>query len=1484
MARARLQVTNIGPRGQARAASLPHKTLMVSRYGQRAAHVPVIIGPAVEASLKRRHCDAAALDGVIFLPNRDVPSDLVAHEVVHALQQNGTFQPADADTASPDALLAHFEAAPALPARSAAEVEAHQAHEIASGHMPQQSLPAGIAALRRTGESAVLQQQSQIEQPQAPAPVVEPPHGEAVVTPPSGSAAPSTEIAPTFQLPAMPETALDPAQKAQRDAQAQAAEQALAQADSPSAVMAAYAGMAPSVKARNMGSLGARLSDAAAQSNAQVVASTAPVEVHVDGNASEMPTPPPIALPAQTSAQSVVTPAAPIVDVPEGPRQPIIATDPGYGSRIERQFLAGADAQRIDDSIDAVSIASPGIQSRVTERAEVPLEGANDPALMDQDATARRSEASSARGEAAQAVVGGPGPEQVAPRAMDQSVALDEQPQGETVPLTPAPEAAQLQALALPEEVVAGFDSATSAQMAASAAATRDELTVAETKRDEDHQAAVVQAETEREAAEQVADEDQRCAIGERRTAIQGERQRTVDAQASAVNEVNTQAETTRQQGRSDAQDQVARDRQAIDAKYDQAERDSADQVARGEREAQSERERKRRESENQSWWERAVSFIKDAFEALTRLVNAIFDAVRSAVTAIIDVARRAVVALIEVAARALQGLISAFGALLKGLVNNLLGTIFPELAAALTHFIDEAVSLANAAIDAVANVLIGAVNAIAAALTSALNALLDLCQSAVNAALSLAQAALTGDWSALLRQVLEAVLRLLGIDPQAFYALIAQATDAIEIIVNDPMHFVRNLISAFVGGVQLFADNFLGHLRRGIIGWLTGALGDITLPTEWNIWGVLDLARQVLGLTWDFLRERASRIIGAANVARLEMAANWIGTLITEGWSGLWTRIQGELESLKETVLSAIKSFILERVIMASISWLAGLFNPVGAIVKLVMTIWNLYQFVRNQMQRLMGLAQAVVGMISNIAHDVLDPAKQRVEEILGNLLPTVIDLLMSLLGVTGVAGRVREIIQDVRRSIAQAADRLIQRVMAGFGRGGAGAASASGSPQAAGAAGQIGHPVRIDVAEGEDHTLTIDRVGAGGATVMLRSEPRPLGDWLTTLSGMAARETDAAKKTAAERDIATARGILTRLDPLADRAAATPIAPTGAAAPAADVGRMEDELGPVMTRLFNGLGPPSIAGDVRTQAIEAAKTAMAQQHFNTIQGLQTGLAGIRTGLSSQGLTGLEVVGHGLETRLSASASPPLSVTVSLSEVFSNQALQPNTTQFRAITETLAGRSRGSETIAIASVNGIVVASAQNADSHAESELLQSAGWQQALARADLEGTVESKADLAITLNRSPCKAMCTGVLSNWMQANARNHPNVRFMLIATGRYSPSVTKEDLLVQLVTSLEESGHELKVPFSVLMEQPRDVVVAGFRKHFGAIMSDATLRHDEITDQSDLQRLASAGWILRQLQTQTSQSPARGALANMIRQLGQDLGSTLRVTS
>ncbi len=262
---------------------------------------------------------------------------------------------------------------------------------------------------------------------------------------------------------------------------------------------------------------------------------------------------------------------------------------------------------------------------------------------------------------------------------------------------------------------------------------------------------------------------------------------------------------------------------------------------------------------------------------------------------------------------------------------------------------------------------------------------------------------------------------------------------------MNDPLGFLGNLVSAVVGGVQRFADNIVAHLQVGVIGWLTGALGSagIVLPPAFDLLGVLDLARQILGLTWDHLRKKAVTLIGEQNVERLEVVYEFIETLVTEGWGGLWAKIMDSVATVRDLVFEGIKSFLLEKIIIAAVTKIASLFSPVGAIVQLVITAWNLFTFLRDQLARIVQVVQSVIDAIGDIARGVLEGAIAKVESVLGSLLPIAIDLLARLLGLGNVGARVKEIVEQIRAMVDKAVDALIQRTVALFKGGGKGVAA---------------------------------------------------------------------------------------------------------------------------------------------------------------------------------------------------------------------------------------------------------------------------------------------------------------------------------------------------------------------------------------------------------------------------------------------------------
>ena len=1070
---------------------LPYAERLERHFGQDLDWVRVRYGGLATDALDSLGAEAATRGCDIFLRESPAPIEVVAHEVVHALQARS------GGVGSAGVVAEH----------STPEVEAAQA--LQAPVQPASGLaPGAIALLRRSpspGDGPVITVDGARVPatpwlaPPATAPATAPAPAPAPATPASvprqsgvtgavqASTEPATgatsEQAEGRTLPEVSEAAVPAEEIAAREEEIAKAEAGLAAADSASALLQAFASAPPTVKARQAGSLSDHLAAVVPAETEKWQGEVPSIDADLQG--AGVAAPEQLRVEAPPAAEVQLEPGgvapAPEPEIAGAPEtEPFTANDDVrgvFGHLTEPPPDQLADA--IGDTLEAVRTTDPSVPRSPGPPPTIPLEGETDPARIAGQEEAAGSQAGQLRADATRAVVDGPGPEQVQPMTLHESYVVEPvQPVGPPALAVPEGPDTYL-ALGLPPEVQLSFDEQQQVAMQESMAEATTQADEATRARDTARDEAVATAEEGAAALNDQAQADQVATVSSARSRIQTERQSTIDAQHAEVERVRGDAAERRRTDEGAIDTQVGLEQRAIDDSYAAAETDIADKVAKGERDAQAQREQAEREAENQSWWDRAVSFVQDAFDALVSAIGDIFDAVRAAVNAALDAVKAFALSVIDRLATFVKAAIEAFGEFLKLAVDTLIGEIFPELAAELNAAIDAAVAEAQAAVDVVADGLKAGINALVEGLRAGINAALNAFEAAISFAVSVVGAALTGDWGLVIRKVLEAVLKLVGVDPESFYAFVGRAQETFDIIVNDPLGFLSNVVSAVVGGVQGFADRFAEHLQVGVIGWLTGTLGraGITVPETFDLVGVLDLARQILGLTWERIRAKAAALIGEQNVERLEYIGGYLTTLVTEGWPSLWDKIKAELGGLMDLVFGGIKSFLMERVVLAMIKKIPALFGPVGAIVQLVMTAWNLYEFLRDQLSRIGELVRSVVTTIGDITRGVLTAAVVKVEEVLGNLVPVALDLLARLLGLGDLGEDVRKVIDKVQDFIDKAIDGLIKRVLGLFTGGGRSGTADAASPaptvaesEAPGSESPLEETIHV---AGEEHTI---------------------------------------------------------------------------------------------------------------------------------------------------------------------------------------------------------------------------------------------------------------------------------------------------------------------------------------------------------------------------------------------------------------------------
>ncbi|RDC62670.1 eCIS core domain-containing protein [Adhaeribacter pallidiroseus] len=263
---------------------------------------------------------------------------------------------------------------------------------------------------------------------------------------------------------------------------------------------------------------------------------------------------------------------------------------------------------------------------------------------------------------------------------------------------------------------------------------------------------------------------------------------------------------------------------------------------------------------------------------------------------------------------------------------------------------------------------------------------------------------------------------------------VLARAAAAIDLIIEDPIGFLGNLVAGVKQGIQKFVGNIATHLKNGLMGWLFGTLAEagIQMPQSFDAKGIMSLILQVLGLTYANIRARAVNIVGEKVVAGLEKAAEIFIILKNEGIGGLWRFIKEKVEQLKDTVIESIKSFVIEKIVVAGVTWLVSMLNPASAFIKACKMIYDVIMFFVTRGSQIMALVNAVIDSVTAIAKGAIGVAATAVENALAKALPVAISFLASLLGLGGISEKIKAIIAKIQAPINAAIDWVINKAVA--------------------------------------------------------------------------------------------------------------------------------------------------------------------------------------------------------------------------------------------------------------------------------------------------------------------------------------------------------------------------------------------------------------------------------------------------------------------
>jgi hypothetical protein len=270
------------------------------------------------------------------------------------------------------------------------------------------------------------------------------------------------------------------------------------------------------------------------------------------------------------------------------------------------------------------------------------------------------------------------------------------------------------------------------------------------------------------------------------------------------------------------------------------------------------------------------------------------------------------------------------------------------------------------------------------------------------------------------------------GYAPDKLMEIINKGKAVIKAIVTSPGQFFGNLAKAVKGGVESFKNNIQQHLIKGVVGWLTGAMSDagLQLPTTWDVKGIFFLLLQILNLTKEAILKKLADKVGQPVVDAAMKVAGFVKRVVDEGPMALWDMLVEQAEMLKEKVMESIRNWISFEMIKQGVIKLVSMLNPVGAIVQLIIGIYNAVMFFVENWSRIVEFVKTIFGSIADIALGRLGGAMAAVEKALGMTIPIILNFIARMLGLSGIGKAIRGAIDKVRAPIDKIVDKGLDAI----------------------------------------------------------------------------------------------------------------------------------------------------------------------------------------------------------------------------------------------------------------------------------------------------------------------------------------------------------------------------------------------------------------------------------------------------------------------
>jgi hypothetical protein len=228
----------------------------------------------------------------------------------------------------------------------------------------------------------------------------------------------------------------------------------------------------------------------------------------------------------------------------------------------------------------------------------------------------------------------------------------------------------------------------------------------------------------------------------------------------------------------------------------------------------------------------------------------------------------------------------------------------------------------------------------------------------------------------------------------------------------------------------------------NGITGWLFGELRDANInpPADLSFSSILGFVLEVLGITVERIWQKLAERIGQERVDRIRgmidrLTGIWtfVKDVVTRGPVAIWEYIQERLSNLWDTVLEAVRNWVVTRIVQRVTARLLSMLDPTGimAVVNGFIAFYNAVQSFIRYLREMLEIVNSFVVGVAELARGNVMIAANYLENSLASAMPVAIGFLANQVGLSGIGRRIGEMIERVRALVDRALTWLVDRAV---------------------------------------------------------------------------------------------------------------------------------------------------------------------------------------------------------------------------------------------------------------------------------------------------------------------------------------------------------------------------------------------------------------------------------------------------------------------